>query len=310
MELKELLNGVLAEALNFSAEEVASLFDEAGNPKEDAKDTILNKRREAETKRQQEFKTKLQQAKDSGLRQKGEEWEKRLAKGLGIDIGDAQGDDVVELIRQRIEAKGEESKGVDPKDEQSVKNSQFYRKMEMEYAKREADLRKEMETKLTGVQSEYQRKETLRSVREDAVNMLNELGAVLPEDPKVKANQLRLLDLYLDGAQFEKDGDTWVVKDKDGNVMENAQGHAIKYTDFIKEGITSNFTLAVSKQKSSAGDITKGSKTSGATSVLKKPANDNEFAAMMDAISKDQTLDRVERNKKKTELQKLYQEAA
>lgn len=308
MELKELFNGVLVDTLGFTAEEVASLLDEAGNPKEDAKDTISNKVAQRESKRKEEIKTKLQQAKDSGLRQKGEEWEKRISKGLGIDIGDAQGDDVVELIRQRIEAKGEESKGIDPKDEQSVKNSAFYRKMEMEYAKREAELRKEHDTKLAGVQSEFQRKETLRTVKEDAMAMLTELNVNLPKDPKVKANQLKLLDLYLNEHTFEKEGDEWIVKDKEGNVVQTPQGYGVKYKDFLKSGIADNFEFAASTQKTSAGDITKGSKTSGGSSVLKKPASPEEYAAKLQEIRLN-TPDRIERQRLTTELTAIYEQA-
>jgi len=308
MELKELFNGVMVDTLGFTAEEVASLYDEAGNPKEDAKDTILNKRSQFEAKRKDEVKAKIQQAKDSGLRQKGEEWEKRLSKGLGIDFGDAQGDDVVELIRTRMEAKGEESKGVDPKDEQAVKNSPFYRKMEMEYAKKHAEIVKENEAKLAGVQSEFQRKETLRTVREDAMAMLTELNVNLPKDPKVKANQLKLLDLYLNDHTFEKDGDEWVVKDKEGNIIETPQGHSVKYKEFLKSGIADNFEFAASTTKTTAGDITKGSKPSGGSSVLKKPANADDLAVQLHKIRTDSTLDRVERHKLSTELEKLFQE--
>ncbi len=308
MELKELFNGVMVDTLGFTAEEVASLYDEAGNPKEDAKDTILNKRSQFEAKRKDEVKAKIQQAKDSGLRQKGEEWEKRLSKGLGIDFGDAQGDDVVELIRTRMEAKGEESKGVDPKDEQAVKNSPFYRKMEMEYAKKHAEIVKENEAKLAGVQSEFQRKETLRTVREDAMAMLTELNVNLPKDPKVKANQLKLLDLYLNDHTFEKDGDEWVVKDKEGNIIETPQGHSVKYKEFLKAGIADNFEFAASTTKTTAGDITKGSKPSGGSSVLKKPANPEEYAAKMQEIRLG-TSDRVERQRLLTELQNVYEQA-
>lgn len=310
MELKELFNGVMVDTLGFTAEEVASLLDEAGNPKEDAKDAISNKVAQRESKRKEELKSKLQQAKDSGLRQKGEEWEKRISKGLGIDIGDAQGDDVVELIRQRMEAKGEEGKAVDPKDEQAVKNSPFYRKMEMEYAKKHADLVKEHETKLTGVQSEFQRKETLRTVKDDIKAAIKELNAVLPDDPKLLEKQMRLVDLDLENVQFEREGESWTLKDKEGNVIENAQGHPVKYQDYLKDIVRSNYPIAASTQKTSAGDITKGSKTSGAGSgVLKKPASAEEYAAKLQEIRLS-TPDRIERQKLTTELTALYEQQA
>lgn len=308
MELKELFNGVLVDTLGFTAEEVASLLDEAGNPKEDAKDTIAGKVAQRESKRKEEHKAKLQQAKDSGLRQKGEEWEKRLSKGLGIDFGDAQGDDVVELIRQRMEAKGEEGRGIDPKDEQAIRNSKVFRDEQTAAARKHAELVKEYEAKLTGVQTEFQRKETLRTVKEDAMAMLTELNVVLPKDPKVKANQLKLLDLYLNDHTFEKDGEEWIVKDKEGNVVQTPQGYGVKYKDFLKSGIADNFEFAASTQKTSAGDVTKGSKPSGGSSVLKKPATPEEYAAKLQEIRLN-TPDRIERQKLTTELTALYEQA-
>jgi len=150
------------------------------------------------------------------MRQGAERFEKRVSEGLGIEFGKATGDEAVEVMKQHIEALSAKGAALDPKDEQAVKNSPVFQRAMREAAENHNKIVKDYEAKLTGAQTEFQRKETLRTVREDAMAMLTELNVNLPKDPKVKANQLKLLDLYLNDHTFEKEGDEWIVKDKEG----------------------------------------------------------------------------------------------
>lgn len=229
---------------------------------------------EREAEKQRNAKTR-----DSYLRQGADLFEKRVSEGIGIDFGGAKGDDAVQLIKQHIEALSSQSKAVDPKDEKGIRESKAFRDEQLAAAKKHADIVKEYETKLTQQATDFQRKETLRTVKGDMLALMEELNADLPPDPKVKANQLRLIDSYLEGAQFVQEGEGWTVLDKDGEAIKNAQGYPIKYTDFLKEGITSNFPLKASKEKTTAGDITKGSRPTGSASgTLKKPATKEDLA--------------------------------
>lgn len=304
-DANKLLTVALRVGLNRTPEEVASLYDEAGNPKEDAEEQINTWRNEQVAAEKEKTKQLLGKQRESLLRQGAQLFEKKVSEGLGLDFAGAEGDDAVEVIRKHIEAASANAKGVDPKDEQAIRNSKPFRDEQTAMAKKYADREKEHEATVTKIQAEFQRKETLRTVKADALELLAELKAVLPDDPKVKANQLRLLDLHLEGAQFEKDGDTWIVKDKDGNVIETPQGHQIKYKDFLKEGITANFPLAAATQKTSAGDPNKGSKpsTGSGSGTLKKPASREEETRMRGEINKNQ--DAAERKKLHAELDEL-----
>ena len=305
MNAKDFAIGVLVDTLNFTTEEASALFDADGNAIEGASDTTKTKRATQVEADKAARKKVAEEQKNAGMRQTGEWYEKHL-KAIGIDLGDATGEEAIEKIKAHLETVGTQSKGVDPKDEQSIRNSKVFRDEQLAMAKKHADLVKEYEAKLTGVQTDFQRKETLRAVRDDIKATIKELNAVLPEDPKLLEKQMRLVDMDLEGVQFERDGDTWILKDKEGNVIENAQGHAIKYQDFLKDTVRNNYPIAASGQKTSAGDITKGSKTTGGgIKALNKPANDDEYAAQMHKI-RTETTDRVERQKLLTQLEEVY----
>ncbi len=305
MTAKDFAIGVLVDTLNFTTEEASALFDADGNAVDDALDAAKTKRASQVDADKAARKKVAEEQKNAGMRQKGEWYEKQI-KAIGIDLGDATGEEAIEKIKAHLETVGTQSKGVDPKDEQSIRNSKVFRDEQLAMAKKHADLVKEYEAKLTGVQTDFQRKETLRAVRDDIKATIKELNAVLPEDPKLLEKQMRLVDLDLEGVQFERDGDTWTLKDKEGNVIENAQGHAIKYQDFLKDTVRNNYPIAASGQKTSAGDITKGSKTTGGgIKALNKPANDDEYAAQMHKI-RTETTDRVERQKLLTQLEEVY----
>ena len=305
MTAKDFAIGVLVDTLNFTTEEASALFDADGNAVDDALDAAKTKRASQVDADKAARKKVAEDQKNAGMRQKGEWYEKQI-KAIGIDLGDATGEEAIEKIKAHLETVGTQSKGVDPKDEQSIRNSKVFRDEQLAMAKKHAELVKEYEAKLTGVQTDFQRKETLRAVRDDIKATIKELNAVLPEDPKLLEKQMRLVDLDLEGVQFERDGDTWILKDKEGNVIENAQGHAIKYQDFLKDTVRNNYPIAASGQKTSAGDITKGSKTTGGgIKALNKPANDDEYAAQMHKI-RTETTDRVERQQLLTQLEEVY----
>lgn len=308
MDWKEFASGALSKALNIAPEKFASLSDEAGNPKEDAEEQLLAWRSEQVQAEKASEKKRIADLRDSYMRQGAERFEKRVSEGLGIDFGKATGDDAVEVMKQHIEAMSAKGAAVDPKDEQAVKNSPIFQRAMREAAETHNKIVKDYEAKLTGKDAEFQRRETLRTVKDDIKAAIKELNAVLPDDPKLLEKQMRLVDMDLENVQFEGEGDERILKDKEGNVIETPQGHAVKYRDFLKDIVRSNYPIAASTTKTTAGDITKGSKPSGGSSVLKKPANADDLAVQLHKIRTDSTLDRVERHKLSTELEKLFQE--
>lgn len=308
-DLKEFSTGVLAKTLNRSPEEVASLFDEAGNPKEDATTTIegwhseiVNAQREAKNKA-------IADQRNKALRESGEAWEKRL-KGLGFDFGDATGDDAIAKIREHIEALGKTT-AVDPKDEATVKNSAAFRKREAELLAQLKAKEDEFTAKWTERDAKDQREVTMRTVKGKADQLFAELKPALSEDPAKAAKQRRLYENDLAAFQYEIVGDTIIVKDEKGERVENGQGHPLKFEEVIRGIITSNYDIPVADKKSSAGDVTKGSKATGTGgAALKKPANDDEYAKQLHAIDTDKAYDFDTKVKLKNDLKALYKPAA
>jgi len=309
-DLKEFTTGVLAKTLNRSPDEVASLFDEAGNPKEDATQTIegwhsaiVNAQREAKNKA-------IADQRNKALRESGEAWEKRLKGGLGIDFGDATGDDAVEKIREHIEGLGKATQ-VDPKDEASIKSSAVFRKLEADLLKQLKAKDEEFTQKWAERDAKDQREVTMRTVKGKAEQLLAEMKPRLSEDPAKAKKQQRLYEMDLAAYQYEIDGEEIIVKNEKGERVENAQGHPMKFDEIVKGIITSNYDIPVADTKSSAGDVTKGSKTTGqGGAVLKKPANDDEYAKELHKIDTDKSYDFDTKVKLKSELKSLYKPAA
>lgn len=312
-DAKNLLTEVATKTLNRGPEDVASLFDEAGNPKEDASTTLLGWYAELESNRKEAGKKALGDQRNRNLREINTEWEKRL-KGLGVDFGDAQGDDAIAKIREHMESLSKTT-AVDPKDDASIRGSAAFRKREAELLKEKEDLEKGWLQKWAERDSKDQREVTMRQVAQKADALFQEIGPVLSEDPVKAAKQRKLYELERDGYDYEIDGDSIVIKyasgDKKGERVENAQGHPVKFEELIRGIVTSNYDIPLAQKKTSVGDPTKGSKQTGqGGGALKKPANDDEYAKALHAIDTDKSYDFDTKVKLKNELKSLYKPVA
>lgn len=308
-DAKELLTEVVTKTFNRGPEDVASLFDEAGNPKEDAAATILNWHGETVSQVREANKKAIATQRDRVIREVGTEWEKRL-KGLGFDIGDAQGDDAVEKIRAHIEALGKATT-VDPKDETSIKGSAAYRKREAELLKEREDLEREWKTKWADRDAKDQREVTMRQVAMKGDAIFKEVGPILSEDPAKAAKQRKLYEMERDSYDYEIDGDTIIAKytsgDKKGERVENAQGHPVKFDELMRDIVNSIYDIPVAQKKTTAGDPNKGSKQTGqGGAALKKPANDEEYGKALHSIDTDKALSLEEKVKLKSQLKEMY----
>ena len=312
-DAKELLTEVVTKTFNRGPEDIASLFDEAGNPKEDAAQTLLGWHGETVSQLKEANKKAISNQRDRTIREIGTEWEKRL-KGLGVDFGDAQGDDAIAKIREHMESLGKTT-AVDPKDDASIRGSAAFRKREAELLKEKEELEKGWLQKWAERDSKDQREVTMRQVAQKADALFQEIGPVLSEDPVRAAKQRKLYEMDRDSYDYEIDGDSIVITyasgDKKGERVENAQGHPVKFEELIRSIVTSNYDIPLAQKKTSVGDPTKGSKQTGqGGGALKKPANDDEYAKALHAIDMDKGLDITEKSKLKGQLKELYKPVA
>lgn len=301
MELKDVLGGVLGVTLNLPDVEFASLFKEDGSIKEDALDTIKSK-----------YAQQVQQAKDSGKKfsdaqylkgkkDKGIEWEETLKKA-GVEIGEAIGEDAVKKLVEHIETRVSAAAKPSELEDEKVKTHKLYRELEKRY---QADLEakdNEHKQKWSERDAKEQRERTLSDVKGKAKVILDELKPNLPEDPKKAANQLRFLYSDLDALQYEVDGEDYLIKDKDGNRLENEHGHPIKLNDLVKAKANEYFDFQASEKKGSPGDVTRGTK--GGVK-LQKPASQQDYIKQFNNIE-ESVKDPTERLKLQEELTTMW----
>jgi hypothetical protein len=301
MELKELLNGVLGMVLNMPEQEVSSLYSEDGNPKEDALDTLKSKFSERVKADREKAELDRKAQRDRGRKERGMELEKAL-KEAGVDIGDAIGEEAVQKLREHIDGQVQAVSKPGELDDEKVKAHKLYRDLERKAAMDLKAKEEEYKKAWTDRDAKEQRERILSEVKSKAKTQLDELRPYLSEDPKKAANQLKSFYRDLEEYTYEMDGEEVVVKDKEGNRVENDLHQAIGFGDLVKRIADDYYDFQVSDKKGSAGDVTKGTKEA---IKLQKPTTRDQYAVQLAAITDDPNLSAKDRSEKIDVLKKL-----
>lgn len=302
-DLKETFIGVLVDTLGFTTEEATALIDADGNPIEGAKESILDRNKQAVAKVKQTHAEAVKKAKDAGLGEKGKWYESRL-KGLGIELGDATGDEAIEKVKDhmiQLAAKPADGKALD---EEGYKNSKFHRDYEKKRDAEVAAQKAEFEGKWTERDAKEQRERTLMTVKDKAKTILDGLKPVLSSDPDRARNQLGFFYSELEKNGYDIDGDSIYVMDAEGKRVETDQGKAKRFDDYVKETAAKLYDFQVSDQKTNAGNVAKDTKQGGGAVV--KPANRKEYTAQMQQLADDHTMKPEEKAARFQEL-KAYE---
>ena len=306
MEPKELLSGVLVKAQIMTDAEVSSLFNEDGTPLENIADLVQTKQNEIVKKLRDTAKGEANSAFARGVKEKSEEWEKLIADA-GVNLDGAKGEEAVQKLRDHI---AEQTKPSDL-DDDKVKTSKAYRDAEKAAALALANKDKEWAAKLSEKDTEYQRERTLATVKARAEELKSVIKPVLPDNPEMAKRQLRLLDMDILAVSYDPDADgTILLKGKDGNRLEKANGQPMTLDEYLEEAIRSNFPVQVSDPKGSVGDPTKGTIPPKGASVLVKPASRKAYADELLRISEDPSLKPDEKAEQAKQLGELAKDLA
>jgi hypothetical protein len=306
MEPKELLSGVLVKAQIMTDAEVSSLFKEDGTPLENIADLVQTKQNEIVKKLRDTAKGEANSAFARGVKEKSEEWEKLIADA-GVNLDGAKGEEAVQKLRDHI---AEQTKPSDL-DDDKVKTSKAYRDAEKAAALALANKDKEWAAKLSEKDTEYQRERTLATVKARAEELKSVIKPVLPDNPEMAKRQLRLLDMDILAVSYDPDADgTILLKGKDGNRLEKANGQPMTLDEYLEEAIRSNFPVQVSDPKGSVGDPTKGTIPPKGASVLVKPASRKAYADKLYEINNDTNLKPEEKVQMAESLKELSKDLA
>lgn len=254
------LNGFLSKTLKMDDEELASLYNEAGEL------TSLTAAEKADTSRV----TKLKEENDSqykrGQKEVATKFETKLKEKYGVS-SDETGVDLVDLILttelEKVKGKGDEDITAHPE----------YLKLKSESDRMLKAKDKEWQKKIEDLELKHTRESMFSKVKERAFAELDNLRPILPEDAK-KAQKWK--EKYIEDFRAydftEQDG--MIVVLKDGKPLQDSHGYNKSFADLVKETAAEIFDFQTAESRSSAAN-------QQTQSNFAAPRNEDEFIQKM-----------------------------
>ena len=254
------LNGFLSKTLKMDDEELASLYNEAGEL------TSLTAAEKADTSRV----TKLKEENDSqykrGQKEVATKFETKLKEKYGVS-SDETGVDLVDLILttelEKVKGKGDEDITAHPE----------YLKLKSESDRMLKAKDKEWQKKIDDLELKHTRESMFSKVKERAFAELDNLRPILPEDAK-KAQKWK--EKYIEDFRSydftEQDGTIVVLKD--GKPLQDSHGYNKSFADLVKETAAEIFDFQTAESRSSAAN-------QQTQSNFAAPRNEDEFIQKM-----------------------------
>ena len=274
------LNGFLSKTLKMDDEELASLYNEAGEL------TSLTAAEKADTSRV----TKLKEENDSqykrGQKEVATKFETKLKEKYGVS-SDETGVDLVDLILttelEKVKGKGDEDITAHPE----------YLKLKSESDRMLKAKDKEWQKKIDDLELKHTRESMFSKVKERAFAELDNLRPILPEDAK-KAQKWK--EKYIEdfrAYEFIEDSNGIVVL-KDGKPLQDSHGYNKSFADLVKETAAEIFDFQTAESRSSAAN-------QQTQSNFAAPRNEEEFIQKMrEAKTPEEQAKVMESNQSKT----------
>ncbi len=268
-------------ALKLTAEEVASLYSEAG----ELNDFSLLERKDADRiKKLSDEKTGQY---NRGLKEAATKLERELKEKHGIEselIG-------VELVDFILEQKVGEVKKAGSED--ILKHPEVIRLIS-EHGKALKLKDKELKEKLDAKEQEINRANLLQKVKAKALAELENLKPILPEDAKKATNLKNILIADLEKNGYQENGEEFIVLKEDGTPLQDAHANNVSFSELVKGTAEKYFDFKKADDRSSAGN-NNGNNGNGTGKQfgpkVRTPKDQNDFLEM----SKDNTLTPEER---------------
>ena len=259
-EIKK-LNGFLSKTLKMDTEELASLYNEAGEL------TSLTAAEKADTSRVAKLKEENDSQYKRGQKEVATKFETKLKEKYGVS-SEETGVELVDLI-----ISGELEK-VKSKSEEDITAHPEYLKLKSESDRLLKTKDKEWQKKIEELEQKHTREAMFTKVKDRAFAELDNLRPILPEDAK-KAQRWK--EKYIEefrGFDFQElDGKLVVLKD--GKPLQDEHAYNVSFEDLVKKTAGEFFDFQTSESRSSAGNQQSGG------SGFVAPRNEEEYVKMM-----------------------------
>ena len=250
-EETKILNEFLSKTLKIDDEQIAGLYNDAGELQG------LQVASDADKDRISKQKAENTNQYNRGLKEGASKIEKELKAKYELD-SDLIG---VELVDHIVLSKIEETKGATKDISKHPEMIRARAEWEKEQKKRDT----EWQEKLVAKDKEFEKAKILDKVKAKGLMLLDELKPILPTDP-AKASQWKQTFLNdLVSNNFQEQDDDFLVLDKEGKPMQDAHGYGRKFKEFHKEIADKYFDYQKAEERSSAGN----KETTGGTTIPK-----------------------------------------
>ena len=236
------LNETLSKVFKLDAEQLATLYNDAGDL------TDLTAVIQADERRITKFTTDKTSQYNRGIKEGAEKIEKALREKYEVE-SDLIG---VELVDHIVSAQVEAVHKASPKD---ITKHPEYVKLESSIAKQIKEKDKEWQKKMDDRERDFNKEKLFDKIKDRSLVNLETRKPILPADPK-KAQVWK--ETYLNelrqGNYQESDDGTFIVLDKEGNVMKDSHGNTVTFEEYEKGISDKYFEYPKSEQRSSSGN--------------------------------------------------------
>jgi hypothetical protein len=257
----------LVKTLKITSEELASLYNEAGEL------TDFSLIEQKDTARISKLTTDKTNQYNRGLKEGAEKLEKAVKDKYDVE-SDLIG---VELFDHVVETKVAEVKGAAPED--ILKNPEVI-KLQNQHSKALKDKDKEWQQKLTDKEKEINKASLFNKVKTRALVEFEKLNPILPENAE-KAQALK--DVFLEKIakfNYQEEGEDFVVLKEDGTPLQDSHSYNVTFADHIKGHADKLFDFKKAEDRSSSG-LTEEQKKTQLGPKVRKPKDKDDYVKMM-----------------------------
>ena len=277
---KKVLEGFLSKTLKIDTEELAGLYNEAGEL------ISLNIASEADASRIKKLKEDAASQYKRGIKEGASKIENDLKEKYDVD-SDLTG---IELLDFVITEKT--SKDTD-QDEDITKHPEYLRlKLETDKQLRAKD--KEWQKKFDDKEGEYSKKAIMARVKDKALAELENLKPILPEDAKKAQRWKQKFLEELSTFEYNEQDGTFVVL-KDGKPFTDSHGYTTAFEEHVKNMATEMFEFHTSEPRSASG-----LKDQDGKPPVAAPKDNDEYIAKMRAAKTPEERIQIKRSYVKT----------
>ena len=257
---KKVLEGFLSKTLKIDTEDMASLYNEAGELEN------LTLAITADSERIKKIKEEGSSQYKRGVKEGASKLEKELREKYETD-SQLEGVELFEhLLSEQIEA-------IKGKDEDITKHPEFIRAT-LERDKQLKAKDKEWQQKIDDLTADFEKRALLTKVKERAVIALDGLNPVLPDDAKKAARWRAMFADEVARHEYQQHDEGFAVI-KDGKPATDDHGYAITFDDHIKRIADGMFEFRKAEDRSGSGS------KPGERLNVPTPRNDDEYVEAM-----------------------------